>query len=317
VTPEAPSPTSPSPRATLRIGTRGSPLALAQSRLVADALAEAHPGLACQLVRIATAGDRRRAEPLPAIGGTGLFTREIESALLRGEIDLAVHSLKDLPTQSPDGLVVAAVPARAPAADALISADGRPLDQLPPGARIGTSSPRRAAQLLAARPDLRPEPIRGNLDTRIRKLREGRVDALVVALAGLERLGVAAHATQVLPLDVMLPAPGQGALAVQTRAGDAPVVDLAVAIDHGATRAATTGERALLEALGGGCSLPLGAYAEAGGPSLRLRAILLAPDGAQAARADSTGPLAEPTALAHAVAAALRADGADAILDLL
>jgi len=303
------------------IGTRASKLALTQSQWAAERLAAAHPGLGCELVRITTSGDREPSQPLPRIGGKGLFTRELEDALLGGEIDLAVHSLKDLPTQLPDGLVVASVPPRAPASDALILSPGltspgsghaargtrraSSLELLPQRARIGTSSPRRAAQLRLARPDLRCEPIRGNLDTRLRKLAEGQFDAIVLALAGLARLGLADRATEVLPFEVMLPAPGQGALAIEARAGSEAAA-LAAAIADEAATLATTAERALLDALGGGCSMPLGAYAELSGGSLRLRAVLFAPDGSLLARADETGPAGEPAALAHRVARALR-----------
>jgi len=301
-------------KSAILIGSRASKLALAQTRLVADALAAAHPGLACEIVHITTTGDRRRRQPLPTIGGKGLFTREIEEALLRGEIDLAVHSLKDLPTQLPEGLTIAAVPERASANDALISADGRPLAQFPAGARVGTSSPRRAAQLLHARSDLRPTPIRGNLDTRLRKLREGQFDAIVVALAGLTRLGMADAATQILPFDLMLPAPGQGALAIEIHADNTPIARLVALVSHAPTVAATTAERALLQALGGGCRLPLGAYAEVEGDTLSLCAVLLSPDGATACRAGRTSPATDPAALAALAAEQLRAAGADAVL---
>ncbi len=279
---------------------------------MADALIAAHPGLACELVHITTSGDRQRTQPLPQIGGKGLFTKELEEALLRGDVDLAVHSLKDLPTQLTEGLVVAAVPARAPANDALIIADCRLLIAdwqegksrvlaLPEGARVGTSSPRRAAQLRVARPDLVPVPMRGNLDTRLRKLAEGQADAIVLAYAGLVRLGLAEKATEVLAFDVMLPAPGQGALAIEARAGS-EAASLAAAIADPAATVATAAERALLDALGGGCSMPLGAYAEATGGMLRLRAILLSPDGTSARRADVTGPASDPVGLAMAAA---------------
>jgi hydroxymethylbilane synthase len=215
--------------------------------------------------------------------------------------------------------VIAAVPERAPANDALIIADcesgisnlGSGICALPPGARVGTSSVRRAAQLRRLRPDLVLADIRGNVDTRLRKLREGQFDAIIVAFAGMFRLGLQSQVTEVLPFDVMLPAPGQGALAVETRAADARVVELAARIADAAATAATTAERALLQALGGGCYLPLGAYAEAAGPGhLRLRAILLSPDGARAVEAERTGPAADPVALAHATAADIRAAGA-------
>lgn len=322
--------------ATVRIGTRASKLALTQAQWAADRLMAAHPGLACQLVHITTTGDRQRSQPLPQIGGKGLFTRELEDVLLRGDIQLAIHSLKDLPTQLPGGLVVAAVPERAPANDALISAEcgvrsaecqgKRPrLFELPPGARIGTSSPRRAAQLRLARPDLCCEPIRGNLDTRLRKLAEGQFDAIVLAFAGLMRLGMADAATEVLPFDLMLPAPGQGALAIEAVAGSEAAA-LAAAIADPAATLATTAERALLDALGGGCSMPLGAYAELveeqeevrgrgtrrrtrtiGGEArmLRLRAILVAPDSLAAARAERTGPAGDPVGVAREVARVL------------
>ena len=314
----------------IRIGTRASKLALTQSQWVADQLAAAHAGLVCHLVHITTSGDRQTTQPLPQIGGKGLFTRELEEALLRGDIDLAVHSLKDLPTQLPPGLVVACVPIRAPANDALIALErspravggDSPVLALPPGARVGTSSPRRAAQLRLARPDLTCLPIRGNLDTRLRKLAEGQADAIVLALAGLARLGLVrldeggsftrssipteqtALAVEALPFETMLPAPGQGALAIEARAGGQGAA-IAAAIADPAATVATTAERALLDALGGGCSMPLGAYANLSGDALRLRAILFSPDGSAVARADRTGSAADPAALARAVAQAL------------
>ena len=305
------------------VGSRSSQLALTQSRWVADALARAWPGLTFEIVHITTTGDRR-TEPLPAIGGKGLFTKELEEALLRGEIDLAVHSLKDLPTELPEGLTVGAIPCRAPVSDALITATGVGLAGLPSGALVGTSSLRRGAQLLRARPDLRTAPIRGNVETRLRKVREGQFDATVLALAGLTRLGLADRASEVLPLDVMLPAPGQGALGIEIRAADARVfvchtqiAELVAAIHDAAAAAAVTAERALLAALGGGCSLPLGACAQLDGDALRLRAVLLSPDGTAACRADRTGPASDPVGLAEAAAADLRAAGADRILESL
>lgn len=302
----------------LRIGTRGSRLALAQTQIVADALRAACPGLACETVRITTRGDRHPDQALPAMGGRGLFTRAIGDALLRGEVDAAVHSLKDLPaSRSLPGLAIAAIPRRAPANDALVSADGSPLDALREGARVGTSSPRRAAQLRAARHDLRPVPIRGNVDTRLRKLREGRFDAIVVALAGLVRLGLADAATQILPLEAMPPAPGQGALAIEVREGDEAVARLASLVADRAATVCTTAERRLLEALGGGCSLPLGAHAALDGDTLTLTAALLSLDGQTACRARRVGPADHPSALADALAADLRARGADALLGSL
>ncbi len=222
-----------------------------------------------------------------------------------------MHSLKDLPTQLPEGLAVACVPVRAPANDSLIIAErhvsrgASRLFDLPHGARIGTSSPRRAAQLRAARPDLRCEPIRGNLDTRLKKLADGQFDAIVLALAGLTRLGLAEMATEVLPFDLMLPAPGQGALAIEAKAGTEAAA-LAAAIADEAATLAVAAERALLDALGGGCSMPLGAYAELREGSVRLRAILFSPDGSRVARSDRSGNAANLRALAHAAAEDLR-----------
>ncbi|MFP4057361.1 MAG: hydroxymethylbilane synthase [Candidatus Brocadiia bacterium] len=306
-------PTERSDRA-VRIGSRGSKLALAQARRVGEALAAAHPGLAWSLVEIGTKGDRLGSKAIPEIGGKGLFTLAIGRALLAGSIDLAVHSLKDLPTETHPRLAVRAVPERAPANDALLSATGAGLAELPRGARVGTSSPRRAAQLRHVRPDLRPVPIRGNLDTRIRKLREGGYEAIVVALAGLVRLGLAGTESEVLSLEAMVPAPGQGALAVEARAEDRRAARLAAAVDHGPTAAATAAERHLLQALGGGCSLPLGAYASVAGEALRLRAVVLAPDGSAACTAERSGPVSEPASVAREVAHELRRAGGEALL---
>lgn len=299
----------------LRIGTRGSRLAVAQTGLVAEALRAACPGLTCEIVRITTQGDRQLDQALPSIGGKGLFTREIGDALLRGDVDAAVHSLKDLPaSRSIAGLEVAAVPRRAPADDALISADDSPLDHLPEGARVGTSSHRRAAQLLAARPDLRPLPIRGNVDTRLRKLREGHFDAIVLALAGLVRLGLDDAVTEILPFETMLPAPGQGALAIEIRDDNASVAALVSLVADRAATLCTAAERGLLRALGGGCSLPLGAHATLGGETLTLTAALFSLGGQRACRGERTGSAADPTALARALADDLRTAGADALL---
>ncbi len=306
------------PQSELRIGSRGSALALAQSHAVGAALVRTEPGLSYRIIHITTTGDRRRAQSLPDIGGKGLFTQELEAALLAGEIDLAVHSLKDLPTDLPDGLAVLAVPERAPANDVIVSKDDQPLDELPAGACVGTGSVRRGAQLRRMRPDLRIENIRGNVDTRLRKVREGQYDAAVLAQAGLVRLGLEDEIAEILPAERMLPAPGQGALAVEGRRDDERIAELAARIANQEVTAAVTAERTLLELLGGGCSLPLGAYAELtdAGP-LRLRALFLTPDGSDAAAADVTGSLEQPESLARAAAAELRRQGADAILEQL
>ena len=250
--------------AALRLGTRRSALAQAQSRQVAEALTAA-TGRAVELVEVTTAGDVSSA-PLAQLGGTGVFVSALREALLAGRVDLAVHSLKDLPVVDQEGfeaIVLAAVPERADPRDVLVAANGGTLATLPAGAIVGTGSPRRAAQLAAARPDLQVVDVRGNVDTRIGFVADGRLDAVVLAYAGLARLGRIDEATQVLDLDVMLPAPGQGALAVECRGGE-PVADLLASLDHPATRTAVTAERALLAALEAGCSAPVGALADLG-----------------------------------------------------
>ncbi len=258
---------------TLVIGTRGSRLALRQTELITEALRVAHPDLRLEPREIKTEGDRSSA-PLSEIGGLGVFTKAIEDALLREEIDIAVHSLKDLPADLPAGLTLAAIPARADPRDALITRDGTRLDALPSGARIGAGAGRRAAQLHALRPDLQTAEIRGNVDTRIRKVLDGEYDAAVLAVAGLERLGLLSKASQIFSIDEMLPAVGQGALAVETRAADGAAVGLTRAIDHADTRVAVEAERASLRRLGVGCRLPVGAYGSVAGHELTLRGMI-------------------------------------------
>ncbi len=293
----------------LSFATRPSALARWQTQWVIRALQAAHPGLVCREEVIVTHGDRVLDRPLPEIGGKGLFTQELEAALLGGRVDAAVHSLKDLPTEMPPGLTVGAVPARAEVRDALVAAQGYTLATLPEGAVVGTSSLRRAAQLLAVRPDLRIRPLRGNVDTRVRKALEGRYDAVVLAGAGLVRLGLTAHVSEWLPLEVMLPAPGQGALVVQCRADDAATLRLLAAIEHTPTRAATEAERAFLEALGGGCAVPVAAYAEAlPDGRLRLRGFVGAADGRGHWRGEAVG--GAPRALGAALAEKAVAEGA-------
>ncbi len=247
----------------LTLGTRGSALARWQTDWVAARLREAWPGLECVSQLFTTAGDRIIDKPLTEFGGKGVFTEELESALRAGEIDLAVHSLKDLPIEDSPGLTLGAICARADARDVLIARDRWTLATLPNGARVGTCSLRRTAQLLAARPDLKPHPVRGNVDTRIRKAMQGDYDAIVLAAAGVLRLGLDHYISDYLPLEVMLPAPGQAALAVQCRADDARTRELLQPLDDAPTRAAVTAERAFLQALGGGCSAPVAAYARA------------------------------------------------------
>ena len=282
------------------IGTRGSALAVAQSELVAAALVARHPGLLVRTVRITTTGDRVLDQPLSDLGGKGLFVGEIEEALRAGRIDLAVHSAKDLPTEPPPDLELAAFPARADIRDVLVSRAGVPLDALPPGARVGTSSPRRACQIAARRPDLLALPIRGNVDTRLRKLGAGEFDALVLAAAGLLRLGRADAITEWLSSAVMLPAAGQGALAIQIRSGDRAVARIVEPLTHRATAIAVTAERAFLHALGAGCSAAAGASARLEGDAFEIEGLIGSVDG-RLVRGCRGGRASE----AHAIATAL------------
>jgi hydroxymethylbilane synthase len=301
----------------LRLGTRGSALALAQSRLVAEALHE-RTGLEVELVEIVTAGDRSTA-PVQRLG-VGVFVSALRDALAAKEIDLAVHSYKDLPTAMPDGLRIAAVPPREDPRDALVARDGRTLADLGPGAVIGTGSLRRIAQLHALGRQFDPRPIRGNVDTRLRKVAEGELDAVVLARAGVARLGRAAEITETLDPMLMLPAPAQGALAVECRTLDADLIDALSAIDDPDTRAAVTAERALLAALEAGCSAPvagLGVVAEGadGEPDeIYLRGAVFSPDGTQAVRLSRTGTLPDAEEVGRLLAADLLDAGANTVL---
>ncbi|MGD8792663.1 MAG: hydroxymethylbilane synthase [Anaerolineae bacterium] len=307
----------------LVIGTRASALALWQTGYVVDQLRALTPDLGVQVKTIQTRGDRVRDRALSQVGGKGLFVKEIEEALLRGGsrgsasgIDLAVHSLKDMPTEQPEGLVLGAILERADPRDALVVRGGEGgLDTLPTGARVGTSSLRRRAQLLAARPDLEVLDLRGNVDTRLGKLRQGRYDAVVLAAAGLARLGRAEAISQVLPLDLMLPAVGQGALCVEVRAGDGTTLDLIAALDHTPTRQATEAERALLRCLEGGCQVPIGAHGRVEGDSLHLQGLVAALDGSRLVRDEVRGPASEAAELGTALARRLLAAGGEAILE--
>jgi len=273
--------TAPPLPAAVTLGTRASTLARAQTRLVADLLRAAHPEIECHVQAIETAGDRTQAtgEPLPEIGGKGLFTTELERALEAGEIDVAVHSLKDLPTEDAPGLAIAAVCAREDVRDCVVSRGGLPLAELAEGSVLGTSSLRREAQVRRLWPHLELRSIRGNVDTRIRKVRDGEYDAVLLAAAGVRRLGLDAEVSEWLPVERMLPAPGQGALAVQCRADD-PVLGLLAEIDDPEARATTTAERVFLRELGAGCAAPVGAYAHPEGlPNVRLDVLVASPDG--------------------------------------
>lgn len=293
---------------TLIFATRPSALARWQTGWVIRSLQAIFPEIEFKEKIITTQGDRVLDRALPEIGGKGLFTQELETALLSGQVSAAVHSLKDLPTEQPEGLMLAAIPVRAEVRDAFISATGADLDELPSGAVIGTSSMRRAAQLLARRPDLVVKPIRGNVDTRVRKILEGQYDGGILAGAGLLRLGLERHITHWLPLDWMLPAPGQGALAVQCRGEDLETSRLLAAIQDRATMLATRAERSFLQALGGGCSLPVGAYACLEDERLVLEAVAAAPNGRRFLRANFEG--VEPGELGRRAAQALLERGA-------
>jgi hydroxymethylbilane synthase len=288
------------------IASRGSQLALWQARWVATQLSAA--GQECRIEIIKTTGDKITDVPLAKVGTKGLFTKEIEEALLDGRAHLAVHSLKDLPTELPEGLVLAAIPEREDPRDAMV---GRTLANLPMGAKVGTSSLRRAAQLRQLRPDLQVESIRGNLDTRLRKLDEGQYDAILLAAAGLKRLGWGDRIAEILSPEQMCPAVGQGALAIEARTG----FDGVKMLDHADTRTAVLAERGVLGALGGGCQVPIGAYATVSEDRVHILAIVAAPDGTQVIRAEAEGPSAEASLIGASLAAELLTRGARQILE--
>jgi hydroxymethylbilane synthase len=295
----------------LRLGTRRSALALAQSGMVARELESRHPGLAVELVPIVTTGDVIPGD-LAKHGGKGLFTQELETGLLDGSLDFAVHSLKDLPVRLPAGLVVAAYPERADPRDVLVSQLAESLDDLPEGAVVLTGALRRRAQILLRRPDLRVEPLRGNVDTRLRKWRESGAGGVILAGAGLSRLGLRDLPAHPIPPDVLIPAPGQGTLALEVRAGTR-AEELCRILDHAPSAQAAEAERRVVAAFGGDCTLPLAAWARPDGDgALRLTALLVTPDGLHAARGEAVGT--DPKEVADACVAALRSQGADEVL---
>jgi hydroxymethylbilane synthase len=308
---------SPGTKGTIRIGTRGSRLARWQADWVAERLRELHPGLVVDLVEIKTEGDRDRNSPLAAIGGVGLFTKEIQRAVADGSVDLAVHSLKDLPTQGPADLILAAVPEREDVADALIAPVHQTIDALPTAGRVGTSSPRRRAQLLFLRPDLEVVTVRGNVETRLSQALAGRLDAVVLAWAGLNRLGLERHVTQRLGPPEFLPAVGQGALGIECRRDDPAVLALLEPLDHPATRRAIRAERATLAALEGGCTLPMAAWArdtDDDGPALAIDAVVFDPDGRACVTVALRGHRDDPDDLGCRAAKALLDRGATPLL---
>jgi hydroxymethylbilane synthase len=294
----------------LTIGSRGSRLALWQAGWVKSRLGEL--GIPCRIRTIKTTGDKMTDAPLAKVGSKGLFTKEIEEALLRGEVDLAVHSMKDLPTAIPAGLTIAAVPEREDPRDALV---GRKFAELSAGLCIGTSSIRRSAQLRALIAGLRIEPLRGNLDTRLRRLDEGRCDALVLAASGLSRLGFNGRIAEFLSVDYMCPAVGQGALAIETRADGGEAASVCRSLDHPETRLAVMSERALLESLGGGCQVPIGAYARVECDVVLLSAVVCSPDGARLIRRNAQSSLPGADNLGQRLGQELLDAGAGEILE--
>jgi hydroxymethylbilane synthase len=292
----------------LRIGTRASKLARWQADWVAARLQQT--GQAVEIVEITTEGDVQQQGPVADIGAPGVFTKEIQRAMLSGAVDVAVHSLKDLPTDLVAGLVLAAVPPRESPADVLVSKGSMKLDELPGSARIGTGSLRRQAQLRYVRRDLKILNIRGNVDTRVRKLEAGEFDAIVLAEAGLKRLGLAARITQVLPFDVMMPAVGQGALGIECRADDAAALTVLKSIDDAETHAAVLAERSLLAHLSGGCLAPIGALGQVQNGFLQLVAVVLSPDGSERLAASDAAPAEDAERLGEHVAHTLLAQGA-------
>ena len=299
--------------AALRIGSRGSQLALWLANHIASLLKANGHHVEIEIIR--TTGDKIADIALSQVGTKGMFTKEIEEALAEGRVHLAVHSLKDLPTEVPPGFELAAITRREDPRDVLLSRDHRGLNQLPQGARVGTSSLRRQAQLRALRPDLEIHPLRGNVDTRLRKLESGEFDAIILAAAGLRRLGRTELVREFIPAEIMCPAAGQGALGIEVREGDAETRQHLLFLDDAAARSATTCERALLHRLGGGCQVPIGALAEVRGEHLHLTAVVAHPDGSQVLREAQSGTNSEN--LAASVAKALLARGAEAILQEL
>lgn len=298
----------------LRIGTRGSPLALWQANHIADRLRAADPARPVELVEIVTVGDQVLDVPLTQLGGDGAFTKAIQQALLANRVDVAVHSLKDLPTFVVPGLMLAAVPERGPTGDAFVSRKHRCFADLPKGSVVATSSLRRKAQILNRRPDLKLVDIRGNVDTRLRKLVEQDLDATILAEAGLLRLGLASHITEILDNAWMLPAVGQGALGLECRVDDTATRALLEKINDEATRNAALAERAMLRGLGGGCQVPIGATARVASGSLTLRGVVLPPDGSQRIEATLTLPETQADACGARLAEVLLGQGAAALL---
>lgn len=299
----------------VRIGTRKSQLALWQTRHVSDLIEKVAPETKCEQITFETVGDLTLDKPLPEIGGKGLFTLELEDALRSNRIDIAVHSLKDLPTEVVPGLTIGAICERADARDVVVSADYASLESLPKGSTVGTSSTRRASQLLAARPDLELRSIRGNVETRIKKAKDRQYDAIMLAAAGVTRLGLTAEITEYLSFDSMLPAPGQGAIAVQCRADDNEILETLALIDHRDSRIAVTAERAFLHQLGGGCSTPVAAYATISGGQVKLIGLVATLDGSTILRTTFSGESGDAEKIGIEAAEEMLARGAKSLLE--
>lgn len=302
-------------RTLLRIGTRASLLAVTQSTSIKNQIETAHPQVRVELVKITTKGDRILDVPLAKVGGKGLFVKEIEDALLAGEVDLAVHSMKDVPTELPDGLHIGIIPVREIPQDAFVSVKYGSLEALPPGATVGTSSLRRKSQLAALRPDLNITDLRGNIDTRLRKLDEGIFDAIILAGAGLNRLGLQQRITVLLDPTLMLPAISQGALGIELRRDDSELFAGLQFLHHPQTAIAVAAERAFLLRLEGGCQVPIGAYATLSGTTVHLTGLIASVDGRQLIKDTITGPVAQADRLGTSLADTLLARGGKALLD--
>ena len=299
---------------TIVVGTRSSKLALWQAEYVAGRIREKYPDKSVKLLHITTKGDRVLDVPLAKIGGKGLFTKEIETAMLDGEIDIAVHSLKDMPTALPEGLVLAAITKRANVGDAFVSIKYDSFAKLPKGAKIGTSSLRRKAQLLSVRPDLQICDLRGNVNTRLDKLAQGKFDAVILAAAGLERLGFSDKITEILPKEICIPAVGQGALAIETRADDKETIDLLSFLHDEAAATTASAERAFLARVEGGCQVPVGVYAETNGDNITVEAVIASLDGKRLLRDKITGNASDAAELGIHIAESLLDKGGLAIM---
>lgn len=302
-------------RKPIRIATRGSMLALRQSRTIMEALEKLWPALGFELQIIKTTGDKITDTPLAKVGGKGLFVKEIEEALLDGSADLAVHSMKDVPAELPAGLEIAAVPEREDPRDALILRSGKSIEELPPGAVIGTGSLRRGSQIRAMRPDLEVRNLRGNLETRLRKLDEGQFDAVILAAAGLRRMGWQDRITVFMDPVQFIPAVGQGALGIEARSGDESILELLAPLNHPETAVAAAAERSFLKELQGGCQVPIGGHARLAGKMVEFSGMVASLDGSQLFRASGTAPVEDAAALGIRIARELLDKGAKKILD--